>query len=398
MASTFRRIKPAPLTERVRTREAFTYMYRVLRVIGWLPPKELFWRNVYSIWTFVFFVIVVFYLPVAFLISYVTEFRSFSPSEFLLSIQGAFNVLGASINALITYNCLWRLKKIQTIFDRLDERLLNDGDRQKIHDIVARCNYIFLIYTFCYCIGVAVQTGVVVSGSPPWAVYIPFLNWRAGKVKLYIQTILEFITVTFVVLHALIPEAGPLLFALIFRKHFEVLKDHIRNLRMDPDKTEQENYEELTNCIMDHKLILRCCDLLRPMVFNTVFVQFVLIGSILGLTLFNILFFANLWETFCGMNYVFILFLQTFPFCYICNLLFLDGEDLANVIFHSNWVDSEPRFKNTLINFMHHVQQPIIFKAGGIFVISVNSFITVAKFALTIITIAREMNFVENFQ
>ncbi|EDW01070.1 odorant receptor 59b [Drosophila grimshawi] len=399
MQSTFRLIKPAPLTERVKSRDSSIYLFRGMWVIGWLAPKEGIWRYVYLIWSFTTFSFGVFYLPAAFLISYVREFSNFSPSEFFTSLQVAINAYGSSVKCIITYSFMWRLRKTQNLLDRLDERLLKDDDRQKIHNAVARCNYAFLIFTFIYC-GFAGSTffSMVLNGSPPWSIYNPFVDWRDSTANLWIQSIFEYIVMSFAVLQCQLSDTYPLVFTLIIRAHFEVLKDHVRNLRMDPDKTEQENYDELTNCIMDYKIILRCCNMIRPMIYRTIFVQFLLIGSVLGLTLFNIFFYANFWQAVGSAFFVITILLQTFPFCYICNMLSDDSEDLANMIFHSNWVDSEPRYKTTLINFMQHVQQPIVFIAGGIFVVSMNSNISVAKFAFSIITIAKQMNLAEQFQ
>ncbi|XP_064544108.1 odorant receptor 59b [Drosophila montana] len=399
MAPTFKLIKPAPLTERVASRDGCIYMYRGMWIIGWLPPKAGKGRYVYLVWTFVTYFFGVFYLPVAFVISYVREFSNFEPGEFFTSLQLAINVYGASAKSLVTCSYLRRLSQTKILLDRLDERLLNDDDRKKIHAVVARCNYAFLIYTFIYC-GFAGSTflSMVLSGTSPWAIYIPFLDWRDGPFSLWMHSILEYFTMSFAVLQAQLSDTYPLMFTLIFRAHLEVLKDHIRNLRRNPTRTERENYEDLIDCIMDHKLVLRCCNQLRPIIYGTIFVQFLLIGMVLGLTLMNIFFFSNFWQGFGSVLFVITILLETFPFCYTCNLLIDDSEDLANTIFQSNWIDSEPRYKTTMINFMHHVQQPIIFIAGGIFPISMNSNISVAKFAFSIITIVRQMNLAEQFQ
>lgn len=258
MAPTFKLIKPAPLTERIASRDGCIYMYRGMWVIGWLPPKAGKGRYVYLIWTFVTYFFGVFYLPVAFVISYVREFSNFEPGEFFTSLQLAVNVYGASAKSLVTCSYLRRLSQTRILLDRLDERLLNDDDRKKIHTVVARCNYAFLIYTFIYC-GFAGSTflSMVLSGTSPWAIYIPFLDWRDGPLSLWMHSILEYFTMSFAVLQAQLSDTYPLMFTLIFRAHLEVLKDHIRNLRMNPTRTERENYEDLIDCIMDHKLVLR---------------------------------------------------------------------------------------------------------------------------------------------
>lgn len=119
--------------------------------------------------------------------------------------------------------------------------------------------------------------------------------------------------------------------------------------------------------------------MIRPIISRTIFVQFALIGSVLGLTLINVFFFSNFWRGLASFMFVITILMQTFPFCYTCNLLIDDCDDLANTIFQSNWTDAEPGYKSTLVHFMHHVQQPVIFIAGGIFPISMNSNISVSN-------------------
>ncbi|KAI8038830.1 hypothetical protein M5D96_008739 [Drosophila gunungcola] len=324
----FELINPAPLTEKVQSRQGNIYLYRAMWLIGWIPPKEGVLRYVYLFWTCVPFAFGVFYLPVGFIISYV-----------------CINVYGASVKSTITYLFLWRLRKTEMLLDALDKRLDGDSDHQKIHNMVARCNYAFLIYSFIYC-GYAGSTflSYALSGRPPC---------------LWIQAIVEYITMSFAVLQDQLSDTYPLMFTIQFRAHMDILKDHVRNLRMDPERSEADNYQDLVNCVMDHKMILRCCDMIRPMISRTIFVQFALIGSVLGLTLVNVFFFSNFWKGVASLLFVITILLQTFPFCYTCNLLIDDAQELANTIFQSNWV---------------------------------------AKFAFSIITIVRQMNLAEQFQ
>lgn len=258
MDPVFKLIKPAPLTQRVQSREGNIYMYRAMKLIGWIPPKSGILRYVYFFWTCVPFAFGVFYLPVGFIISYVKEFKNFTPGEFLTSLQVAINVYGASVKSTITYIFLWRLRKTENMLDVLDERIKSDEDRQKLHEMVARCNHAFLIYCFIYC-GYAGSTflSYVLSGRPPWSVYNPFVDWHDGLGSLWIQSIFEYITMSFAVLQDQLSDTYPLMFMIIFRAHFDLLKDHVRKLRTDPNKSEKENYQDLVDCIIAHKTILR---------------------------------------------------------------------------------------------------------------------------------------------
>lgn len=113
-------------------------------------------------------------------------------------------------------------------------------------------------------------------------------------------------------------------------------------------------------------------------IFNgTIFIQFLLIGVVLGLTLVNVLLFSGFIRALASLVYLVIVLMETFPFCYLCDLIAEDCEDLSNLLGHSYWIDAEPKYKFTLRIFMLHLQNPIRFKAGGTFPISMNSNIKV---------------------
>ncbi|KRF78807.1 uncharacterized protein Dvir_GJ10328 [Drosophila virilis] len=189
-----------------------------------------------------------------------------------------------------------------------------------------------------------------------------------------------------------------LVFIINFRAHVDVLKDHIRNLRTDPLQTEAKNYDELVYNIIYHKLIVQCCNLMRPVISQTIFIQFLLVGVVLGVTMINVLYFSGLFRAISSILFVTALLFETFPFCYLCDLLVNDCHELSNLLGESHWIDAEPKYKSTLKFFMHNVQQPIIFTAGGIFLISLNSNIKVAKFAFSVMTIVQQMNLADRFK
>ncbi|XP_034487878.1 odorant receptor 59b [Drosophila innubila] len=395
----FKYINPAPLTQKVATRDGCIYMYRLMKCIGWIPPKEGLQRYLYFIWTLTTFAFGAVYLPVGFFLSYFKMLDKFTPDEFLTSFQVSINACGSSVKCIILYIYLWRLRKTENILDELDKRALKDSERQKVHETVALSNYVVLIFTIIYN-GYSLSTvlAYLASGRAPYSVYNPFLNWRDSQMNLYIQATSEYIIMSFAVIQDQLADTYLVVFMILIRGHFNLLKDRVRDLRTDPFKTEEENHEDLVNCIKDHKQILQCCNMIRPIISGTIFVQFALIGSVLGVTLINIFFFSNLWRGLASILFVIAVLMETFPFCYNCNLLIDDCEEFGIRMFQSNWIDASPRYKSTLIHFMHQAQQPIVFIAGGLIPITLNSNITVAKFAFSIITIVREMNLAEQFE
>ncbi|KAI8036548.1 odorant receptor 42b [Drosophila gunungcola] len=395
----FKLIRPAPLTERVRSRDGCIYLYRAMKFIGWLPPKEGVLRYLYLLWTLMTFVWSTTYLPLGFLGSYMTQIKSFSPGEFLTSLQVCFNAYGSSVKVAITYSMLWRLIKAKSLLDQLDLRCTSMEEREKIHRVVARSNHAFLIFTIVYC-GYAGSTYLssVLSGRPPWQLYNPFIDWHDGHLKLWVASTLEYVVMSGAVLQDQLSDTYPLIYTLILRAHMDMLRERIRRLRSDETLSEANSYDELVKCVMDHKLILRYCEIIKPVISGTIFTQFLLCGLVLGLTLINVFFFSDLWTGIASFMFVITILLQVFSFCYTCNLIMDDCESLTHALFQSNWVGASRRYKTTLLYFLQNVQQPIVFIAGGIFPISMSSNISVAKFAFSVITITKQMNIADKFK
>ncbi|XP_030382993.1 odorant receptor 59b-like [Scaptodrosophila lebanonensis] len=394
----FKLIRPAPVTQHVRSRDAYIYFHRACVVVGWTPPERGIARYLYLIWGFLAVAGGICYCPVGFVIPYFLEFKNFTPGEFLNSLKVCINAYGSSFKASVTLLMLWRLHATEKLLDEMDKRIQNDKERTILHAMVARCNYAFLIYTFIYCsFAGSTFLSYTLSGRPPWYIYMPFVNWRNGLGSLWTQALFEYAVMSTVCLQDQLADVYPLIYTLMLRCHFALLIDRVRNLRKDPNKTEDENFQDLVNCVIDHKMIKRCSAMFRPVISLTIFAQFLLIGIVLGLTLINLFFFSDFWRGVASVMFIVTILTQTFPFCYTCNFLMDDCDDLSKAIFQSNWIDAEPRYKRTLSYFMHNVQQPIVFLAGGTFPINMNTNISVAKFAFSIITIVRQMNLADRF-
>ncbi|XP_030558818.1 odorant receptor 59b-like [Drosophila novamexicana] len=399
MTGIFRLTYTAALSARIRSRESCTYLYRVMKLMGWIAPKQGIKRYMYLAWMCLVFLFPSLYLPFGLGLSLIYNFENFTPSVFLSVLQMAFNVSGATVKSYIVYVYMSRLNQTRSIMDALDERLQSDSDRMKIHKAVASSNYLFMVYAVLY-ISYTVSVFVVglANRQPPWMIYNPFFDWRKGVASLWLHAMLEYILMVSMTILVLIIDTYTLVFIINFRAHIDVLKDHIRNLRTDPLQTEAKNYDELVYNIIYHKLIVQCCNLMRPVMSQTIFIQFLLVGVVLGVTMINVLYFSGLFRAISSILFVTALLFETFPFCYLCDQLVNDCYELSNLLGESHWIDAEPKYKSTLKFFMHNLQQPIIFTAGGIFLISLNSNIQVAKFAFSVMTIVQQMNLADRFK
>lgn len=248
----------APLSVRIRSRQGCTYMYQIMKVVGWIPPSEIGWKRFfYFLWTFIVFFVATAYVPFGLYINIFKNFNSFTLGELLGLLQVALNNVGVSAKAIIIITLFSQFAKTELILDKLDERRQSDKDRLKIHRIVAISNALFVGCSFLTfgCIFSFLISGYL-NGQPPFMVYNPVFDWHNGSAQFWGQCLLEYLFGTISVTDAFLEDVYALEFVLIFRGHIDLLKDHIRDLRTDLTKTEYENYEDLRNCIIDHKLIL----------------------------------------------------------------------------------------------------------------------------------------------
>ncbi|KAM8703368.1 hypothetical protein ACLKA7_008055 [Drosophila subpalustris] len=222
----FKFIRPSPLGQKVATRDGCIYLYQLMKFIGWIPPKKGVQRYLYRILTFTTFASGIVFFPVGLILSYVKDLNKFTPDEFLTSLQVCINQLGCAVKFMTLYTHLGRLRNVEDILDDLDKRVLKD---------------------------ILVN---LASGRPPYSVHNPFLDWRDSQIKLYIQATTEYIMMTIALVQNVLSDTYLLVYIFLIRCHFNLLMDRVQNLRSDSNKKEDENYEDLVNCIKDHKMIL----------------------------------------------------------------------------------------------------------------------------------------------
>lgn len=258
MTKIFRLTYPAPLSVAVPSRDSCTYLFRIMKCLGYKPPEKGASRYFYMLWACLVFGISGVYLPIGFGLNLIVDFEYITPSEFLSTMQIMFNTCGSAAKTIIGLLFLTNLERTKLFLDQMDETLRGDGDRHRINTAVAFCNKIVVFYASLYWgYAVAVLITGIISGKPPWMLYNPFFSWRQGVDYVLQQTILEFIMANFCVALQVVWDAYALVFIIIIRAHIANLKDHLMNLRTDTLKTETENYEELIGCIREHKLILQ---------------------------------------------------------------------------------------------------------------------------------------------
>ncbi|EDW58758.1 odorant receptor 42a [Drosophila virilis] len=385
----------APDSAPAESRKATLYLLRCIFLMGIRTPPRRFFA-IYCLWSFALNLSSTFYQPIGFLTGYISHLSEFSPGEFLTSLQVAFNAWSCSAKVLIVWSLVKRFDQANAILDELDKRLLVSSERARSHCATARSNRIFFVYMTVYVV-YATSTAVVAAlmGVPSFQNYYPWLDWRASRWQFWLQSGLEYFAMLGACFQDVCVDCYPVNYMLPLRAHMAIFRERLRRLGKDPEEKPEQRYKKLIDCIKHHQVILSYCDVLRPLVGGTIFVQFLVVGMVLGFTIINIVMFANFGSRIAAFSFMCCIMLETTPFCILCNYLTDDCYQLADALFESNWIEQDRFYKKIVLQFLQTLQKPIVFMAGNIFSISVATNLTAMKFSFSVFTLVKQMNIAE---
>ncbi|KAL9875707.1 odorant receptor 42a-like isoform 1-T1 [Glossina fuscipes fuscipes] len=382
----FREDGPPP-----KTRDAVLYLFRGITIIGLLTPD--YNKKCFYVWSLFLNSLVTLYMPVGFLLSFIMRLHSFSPSEFFTSLQISINCVGASLKLFVFSLMYKRLIKATKYMDRLDQRPIDKQGEFMLRQAVAYSNCSSLLFTLLY-LSYSSSTFLssVINGRPPYQIYNPFIEWRNSTRNFIIQSAIEYVMIDFHCYQQALLDAYPVIYIMIIRAHLHILSRRISKLGKDEKLKKNQRYEALVQCVLDHKNIMHLYNLFSPVISGTMFVQFLIIGIILGVTTIHIVLFANFFAIVASLFYVASILAETFPCSYLANSLMDDSDELSLAIFHSGWPNEEPRYKQVVVFFLQHTQKTLVLTAMKIFPITMNSNINVVKFAFSVYTLISQMD------
>ncbi|EDW01479.1 odorant receptor 42a [Drosophila grimshawi] len=385
----------APDTVPAVSRNATLYLLRCVFLMGirW-PPKNFF--LIYCLWSLALNLCSTLYQPIGFMTGYIIHLSEYSPSQLLNSLQVALNAWTCSAKVIIVWFLVKRFDRANLILDEMDKRLTQPGEHNKVNNAVSNSNRIFFSFMTVYMIyATSSFISASIMGVPMFQNYYPFLDWRASRFQFWLQSGLEFFAMLGACFQDVCVDCYPINYVLPLRAHLANFAERLRQLGNDPDEHPDQLYEKLIGCILDHKVILRYCDTLRPVISGTIFVQLLVVGFTLGFTLINIVMFANFGSRIAALVFMTAVLMETTPFCILCNYLADDCYKVADALFESNWIHQEQRYKKTMLQFLQSLQKPIVFMAGDVFSISVATNLNATKFSFSVFTLVKQMNIAE---
>ncbi|KAH8233322.1 hypothetical protein KR026_006774 [Drosophila bipectinata] len=385
---------PASLETPIRTRDSNAYLLDTLRMSGLnLGEKSgVAWK----IWRVISYTYSMLILPISFPINYTIHLAEFPPDLLLQSLQLCLNTWCYAFKyfTLVIYTRHLELSNIQ--FDEMDKFCVKTEEKRKIRDSVAAVNRLYMVFVVVYILyATSTLMDALIHDRVPYNTYFPFVNWRLSRTQLYIQCFLEYFIVGYAIYVATATDSYALIFVASLRTHITLLKERIISLGIinnDGDTDADSVFTLLVDCVKAHRTMLNFCDAIRPIISGTIFAQFIICGSILGVIMINMTLFADKSSQFGTVTYIMAVLLQTFPLCFYCNAIVDECNELADALFHSAWWMQEKRYQRVVLQFLQKLQQPMTFTAMNIFNINLATNINVAKFAFTVYAIASGMN------
>ncbi|XP_017078221.1 odorant receptor 43b isoform X1 [Drosophila eugracilis] len=373
-------MNPAPISEPISSRDSNAYLLETLRFSGLNLWNDFgVGRKIWRVFSFTYNMLI---LPVSFPINYTIHLAEFPPDLLLQSLQLCLNTWCFALKYFTLVIYMHRLELANKHFDEMDMYCVKPEEKRKMRDMVAVITRLYLIFIVVY---VLYATSTLVDGlfhdRVPFNTYYPFVNWRVDRTQLYIQSFLEFFTVGYAIFVATATDSYPVIFVAALRCHILLLKDRIVNLGEVSNETHSDPnfmFKSLVDCIKAHRTMLNFCEAIRPIISGTIFAQFVICGSILGIIMINMVLFADQSTRFGIITYVMAVLLQTFPLCFYCNAIVDDCNELADALFHSAWWMQDKRYQRTALQFLQKLQQPMTFTAMNIFNINLATNINVS--------------------
>ncbi|XP_054728310.1 odorant receptor 7a-like [Anastrepha obliqua] len=380
----------------VSSQDTTRYLFKIGFYMGVIMPHR--YRILYVLYSFVINTLCVFYFPIGFtLIFFTISAEEVNVGNLLTSLQVTFDVYGGSAKFLVLAFMLIKLRATHELTQRLDKRCRAADEVAELCKIVGfgqRAVVFFLIVFFSYSISTFLSS--VAMGHPPYALYFPFLKWRRSKTEFLIASFIEFLLMNSCCLQQTINDAYPVIYINILRTHMKILLLRIEKLGTNTTLTLKQHLLELKMCIKDHQSLIELYNVIAPIISVTIFIQFMVTACCIGTTLINIGIFANEFSSrIASCIYILAVVVEIFPTCYYAQCLIDDSNQLSNVIFHSQWIDQSKEYRQLLIFFMQRAQRPMYLTAGKLFPVTLNSFVSIAKFSFSLYTLIEKMNLKE---
>lgn len=173
-------------------------------------------------------------------------------------LQATVNVLGLPLKAIVITIFQTHLRSAEPIFVRLDERYQSTESREQIKNCVALSTRLFTIVGFMYHLyGGITYFQALVTNNYPLRTWLPFTDYiPQPTIRYWAHFMFEVFHMAFLLSVQFTMDVFPAIYIRNLRTHLNLLTERVSQLGGNPDFTDEQNYDELVDCIVTHQELL----------------------------------------------------------------------------------------------------------------------------------------------
>ncbi|TMW45653.1 hypothetical protein DOY81_009267 [Sarcophaga bullata] len=251
-----------------------------------------------------------------------------------------------------------KLLKVRTILQRLDARVCTPEELDVLQKGIRSARQCFTIFLRLFCVAVITSQLVVYLSNERILMYPAWFpwDWRASKSNFLYAHTYQLYGLTMQALQDLGNDTYPQAYLVILTAHIKALALRIKSLGkgVAVHTSDTELYQQLIDCIKDHKTIFELFLTIQDTISFTCLAQFMATG---------------LAQCTIGAN-----------------------DELVEAVYDCDWINRDVKFQRALRFILQRSQQTNVIMAGNIIPVRLPTFVKVMKTAYSVFTVLSEMN------
>ncbi|XP_037923938.1 odorant receptor 33a-like [Hermetia illucens] len=373
------------LENKVESIRAFGIVHFTLKFQGLVINEDYLLRHKIHVVTNFILTNILYYASFTIELFFVKNLR-----QLLENIAMNICVTACSVKFLVILKLRPSLIEMNEHLKRLDSRPMTDKQKDKLRKEINFCRLtslmvvvFFLGVNLTHTLAAALSHGTKL-GFETWFPY----DWSKNAFRYWVSLFMQTIFQLQMGLEDVANDFIGALYLNVLSAHLQIIMERFANIHYDPEKTDEESFQDFIQCLEDHRIIMRLFEIIQRTLSFTIFIQFItsiLVFSTTGLIYLR--FSPSSTETAAVFIFMVAEIAEIYPSCYYSNKFMEQTDQIVFMLYSSNWMDLSPRFRKHLIIFMQMTQEKKIILAGKQIPISLVTFMSVMKAMYTLLTI-----------
>ncbi|XP_037916984.1 odorant receptor 33a-like [Hermetia illucens] len=288
-----------------------------------------------------------------------------------------------------------KLVGIKDYFRKLDSRISTAKHVNDIRKLIVFCKRLTLTVCFLYVsivVSAALNAGVSNRQLLLFDVWVPY-NFHDPAWVYWATFTFQFSCIVISAIQNLTNDLNGPLYFIMLNTHLKIIMERLENVGWDLKKSQEDNYNELVECIKDRRIVMNVFDIFQNTTGYVIFMQFASTALVLTMeALITIIYDLNFTELLLVVFYMLDVNVQILPCCYYSNKFMVLTDQFVTSIYSTNFPDQSPKFKKTAIIFMQMTQKRSILMAAKIVPVSLATFASIIKLSYSMLTLAKQLH------